>query len=54
MIAGGASPDRMQGGAARIAELVPGARSVTMPGQDHGSVLQEPADLAASLREFLA
>ena len=52
-IAGGASPAWLQAGAARVAELVPGARHVTMPGADH-SVLHQPADLAALMGEFLA
>lgn len=51
-IAGGASPPWLQAGAARVAELVPGARHETMPGADH-SVLQQPADLAALMGEFL-
>jgi pimeloyl-ACP methyl ester carboxylesterase len=51
-VAGGASPAWMQAGAARVAELVPGAEHVIMPGQDHG-VLWQPADLAALMGEFL-
>jgi len=52
-IAGGSSPAWMQAGAARVAELVPGAEHVIMAGQDHG-VLGQPADLAARMGEFLA
>jgi pimeloyl-ACP methyl ester carboxylesterase len=52
-VAGGASPAWLQAGAARVAELVPGARHETMQGADH-SVLHQPADLAALMGEFLA
>jgi pimeloyl-ACP methyl ester carboxylesterase len=51
-ITGGASPAWLQAGAARVAELVPGAQHVTMPGADH-SVLHQPGDLAALLGGFL-
>jgi pimeloyl-ACP methyl ester carboxylesterase len=35
-----------------VARAVPGARHVTLEGQDHG-VLQQPAALLTCLREFL-
>ncbi|MGI5129577.1 alpha/beta fold hydrolase [Pseudonocardia sp. CA-107938] len=52
-VAGGASPAWLQAGAAWVAEQVPGARHVVLPGADHG-VLGAPADLATVVREFLA
>ena len=43
VVAGGASPEFFRATAARIAHLLPGARSVVLDGQDHGA----PADVVA-------
>lgn len=43
VVAGGASPEFFRATAARIADLLPGARSVVLDGQDHGA----PADVVA-------
>lgn len=52
VIGGGASDDALQSGARAAAEAVPGARHVTLEGQDHG-VLQYPETLKDLLTDFL-
>jgi pimeloyl-ACP methyl ester carboxylesterase len=51
-IGGGASEPHLPGVARLVAETIPGARYVTLPGHDHG-VLRQPADLVPVLKEFL-
>jgi pimeloyl-ACP methyl ester carboxylesterase len=52
-IGGGESPDWLRAGARAVAGTVPGARYVSLDGQDHG-VLREPAALRPVLTDFLA
>ncbi|MCW2859042.1 MAG: alpha/beta hydrolase [Actinoallomurus sp.] len=52
-VAGGDSPEWMRAAVRAVAATVPGARHVTLDGQDHG-VLHEPGALAPVLTEFLA
>ncbi len=49
VIAGEKSPGWMQAGTAELAKKIPGARHVTLAGQDHGT---RPAALAPVLRDF--
>lgn len=51
VVDGGESPAHMHTGADAIARLLPNARRVTLPGQDHSA---EPAVLAPVLLEFFA
>jgi pimeloyl-ACP methyl ester carboxylesterase len=53
VVAGGASPEWFRVTARAVTNAIPGARTFTMDGEDHGSVLQRPATLAKVLREFL-
>lgn len=52
-IAGGNSPPWMLAAARAVADAIPGARYVTLQGQDHSS-LQHPDALAPVLTGFLA
>jgi pimeloyl-ACP methyl ester carboxylesterase len=51
-IDGGESPDWMRGATRAVAEAIPGARYVTLEGQDHG-VLNQPEALHPVLLDFL-
>jgi pimeloyl-ACP methyl ester carboxylesterase len=52
-IGGGESPEWLRAAARAVADAVPGARYLTLDGQDHG-VLREPAALRSVLTDFLA
>jgi pimeloyl-ACP methyl ester carboxylesterase len=52
-IGGGASPPWLPAAARAVAEAIPGARYVTLDGQDHG-VLNQPGALQPLLGEYLA
>lgn len=50
-IDGGESPDWIRAATRAVADAIPGARSITLEGQDHG-VLHHPEALRPSLAEF--
>jgi pimeloyl-ACP methyl ester carboxylesterase len=52
-IAGDQSPDWLRTATRAVADAIPGARHVTLEGQDHG-VLNQPEALRPLLRDFLA
>jgi pimeloyl-ACP methyl ester carboxylesterase len=53
VICGGASLEWVRTSGRAAAGLVHGGRYLTLEGQDHGSVLQQPGTLAPTVREFL-
>jgi pimeloyl-ACP methyl ester carboxylesterase len=52
LIAGSGTLPWLSAAAEQVAQAVPGARYLSLEGQDHG-VLQQPAALLTCLREFL-
>lgn len=54
MLLGGASPERMRGGAMTIAARLPHAELRELPGQQHMAMLQAPALFAEAVNAFLA
>jgi pimeloyl-ACP methyl ester carboxylesterase len=53
-IGGGTSPEWLPAAARQVAEIIPGARYLTLEGHDHGAVLQQPDAVGPILREFYA
>ncbi|TCO43772.1 alpha/beta fold hydrolase [Actinocrispum wychmicini] len=55
LVMGGAASQKWLPTSARaVADAIPGARGLTLDGQDHGSVLQQPETLGEILLEFYA